>query len=332
MPDSTPSILLVDDDPGVVQLCTLALSHEGYHVTSAASGHLALECFAAGEFAVAVLDLVLPDVDGLSLLSALREADPDIIVILMTGHASLDTAIDAVRRGAYDYLRKPFGVGDLTRVVSRGLAQRELTVQNRALLRELDLVNRELTQKVKTATTELTAFISLGRSLDRGGGSQPVIESLLNAGRQITGATTAAVFTTAGSQGLHCTVSTGEAAASLLGLQLPGEDPLTRRTLEANLPVAIPALLHEPELAAGPLALLGFTAVMAMPLHAVSGPAGLLLLLDPPQPFTERHAHLVKVVAAQIAEVVTLARLTETPPAEDTEGGFVDLRKALGAD
>jgi FixJ family two-component response regulator len=322
-------VLLVDDDHAVLKVCADALTRAGYDVSAAATGQAALQEFADGEFSAAIVDLVLPDIDGLSLLSAFREADPDLIVVLMTGHASLDTAIDAVRRGAYDYLRKPFTATDLTRVLERGLSQRRLAVQNRDLLRELDQLNRDLQQKVNSASGELMAFISLGRKLDGAEGPLPVLLDLTRAAAQLTAATSAALFVLGEDNRLHCVVADGDAAAELQLLSSHG-DLLLQRALGAAGPLIVPELRADPDLAEGPLALLGLSSAMAMPLTNPSGVAGVLALFDPPQPFTERQSALVKVIAAQAAEVVTLATLRQAAsPASDD--AFVDLQDLLGA-
>ncbi|MHB8994287.1 MAG: GAF domain-containing protein [Armatimonadota bacterium] len=322
-------VLLVDDDHAVLKVCADALTRAGYAVSTAATGQEALQEFAGGEFSAAIVDLVLPDIDGLSLLSAFREADPDLIVVLMTGHASLDTAIDAVRRGAYDYLRKPFTATDLTRVLERGLSQRKLAVQNRDLLRELDQLNRDLQQKVNSASGELMAFISLGRKLDGAEGPLPVLLDLTRAAAQLTAATSAALFVLGEDNCLHCVVADGDAAAEL---QLPSShgDLLLQRALRAAAPSIVPEFRTDPDLAEGPLALLGLSSAMVMPLTNVSGVGGVLALFDPPQPFTERQSALVKVIAAQAAEVVTLATLRQAATTA-SDDAFVDLQDLLGA-
>lgn len=330
MSDQAEPILLVDDDRAVLDICADTLRREGYTVVPVGSGQEALREFAAQSFAAAVVDLVLPDVDGLTLLSAFREADPDVVVVLMTGHASLESAIDAVRRGAYDYLRKPFTATELCRVVARGLSQRRLAVQNRSLLQQLDTVNRDLMQKVKSATDELMAFISLGRRLDQTDGPLPVLLDLTRAAAQLTAATSAAVFGTTPATDFYCVVADGEAAADLRVLKPLAKHPLLAKALADEKPMIVPELRQEPELATGPLALLGLASAMAVPLIAVSGPVGVMVLFDAPQGFTDRQSSLVKVIAAQAAEVMALAHLRQSPAQADV-AGFTDLRDLLGA-
>lgn len=321
-------ILLVDDEDLIVRVCTQALQREGYHVTGVNSGQFALQAFAAEQFAVVVLDLVLPDIDGLTILSAMREADPDVVVILMTGHASLDSAIEAVRRGAYDYLRKPFNASDLARVIARGLHERTLAVQNRQLLQQLDTVNRDLTQKVNQTTDELMAFISLGRRLESAEGPLPVLRDLTQAAAQLTNATTAGLFEITESGCSRCLVADGE-AADLLQRWSGVEEELLHRVIATEAVIMQPRLLDDPKLASGPFALLGFESAMAVPLKVGASHIGALVLFDPTAPFTDRQSSLIKVIAAQAAEVMARASL-DRRLRENTDG-FITLQELLDA-
>ena len=331
MAQNTETILLVDDDALILKVCAEALELSGYEVVPVGTGQEALQAFAERPFSGAVVDLVLPDIDGLTILGALCEADSDIVVILMTGHASLDSAIEAVRRGAYDYLRKPFTATELARVVARGLEQRRLSVHNRELLQELDVMNRDLTVKVKQATEEITAFISLGRRLDQTDGPLPVLLDLLRAARQLTGAGSAALFGGSATGGLRCLAAEGPGVADVRSARL-GKDSLLQQCLCAEKPLIVQDLLADPEHVTDSLALLGLNSVMAVPLVAVSGLVGVMGLFDAADQFTERQASLVKVIAAQAAEVVALAKLNAPAAPEPAEAAeFVDLQEFLAA-
>jgi DNA-binding response OmpR family regulator len=331
-------VLLVDDDDGLRQACAEALQQSGYQVTTAANGTEGLQRFAHQPFEAAVLDLVLPDMDGLTILSALREADPDVLLILMTGHATLEAAIEAVRRGAYDFLRKPFSALDLTRVVARGLEQRQLAVRNRELVAQLDTMNQELRHRVEVVTDELTAFLDLGRKLSTADGPLPLLGEILRASMQLTTARTAAVgrrvsggSAAAGGE-FRFVAAEGEAAGELAGMSLTADEPLVARCLRTGKPAIVPELLADPETVTGPFALLGLASALAVPLQSVAGPVGAMLLFDPAQPFTDRQASLMKVLVAQAGEVMAQAALlgpARTPEAASDE--FVDLQDLLAA-
>ena len=121
----TASILVVDDVPGMQEILNHSLSGEGYRVATASSGDEALTRLEEHEFDVIVSDIVMPGVGGLEILEKSRLLDPRVAVILMTGHATLDTAIAALRRGACDYLEKPFPLDELKVRVQRLIELRD---------------------------------------------------------------------------------------------------------------------------------------------------------------------------------------------------------------
>ena len=119
MTSTQPVLLVVDDEPGILRLIEKFARNIGFDVATAASGHEALEKLQTENAAVALVDLRMPDVDGLEVLRRIRAADPDCQVILMTGHASIDTAIEAIKHGAMDYLSKPFDFDRLEALLRR---------------------------------------------------------------------------------------------------------------------------------------------------------------------------------------------------------------------
>jgi DNA-binding NtrC family response regulator len=95
-------ILVVDDEPGVPEGCRKILSAEGYDVVSAEDGRDGLECFErSGPFAVLLVDLMMPRMGGLELMRAVHERDPDVLPIIVTAHATTDTAVEGTRQGAH---------------------------------------------------------------------------------------------------------------------------------------------------------------------------------------------------------------------------------------
>jgi DNA-binding NtrC family response regulator len=132
------SLLLVDDDDAFRQVLARELGRLGYEVATADSGAAALERIAAGEPDVVLLDLRLPDRDGLEVLEAIRATSPGTDVIMLTGHGSIDTAIQAVRAGAFDYVAKPCPLDELEVRIQRAL-------ERQSLRRRASLLERGLT-------------------------------------------------------------------------------------------------------------------------------------------------------------------------------------------
>jgi DNA-binding response OmpR family regulator len=136
--DLAAKILVVDDEPGIRFFLEEMLERQGYQVATADGGHAALERIAAEEFDVVLLDLMMPEVDGLEVLATLHRDSPDTVVIVLTAHASLETAVQALRQGAHDYLFKPCKTVELRESIRRGLAARHQKTSQRDLLQRLE--------------------------------------------------------------------------------------------------------------------------------------------------------------------------------------------------
>jgi DNA-binding response OmpR family regulator len=135
-------ILVVDDEAAIRRTLTQLFTRMGYQATEAASGREALEHIGAQRFDLVILDIRMPDMDGTEVLKAARPTAPDTVFILLTAHGTLDSAIVAIRHGAFDYLVKPSPVQEIVRAVEAGLAERQ-----RRLSREepVALLERALT-------------------------------------------------------------------------------------------------------------------------------------------------------------------------------------------
>ena len=122
-----PRILVVDDEPGVLLTVSAILTREGYDVTSAGGGKAALEAIQQRYYDLVLTDLKMPLVDGLAVLAHVRKCSPDTVTVMMTGYGSVDSAMEALRLGAYEYLLKPIGVEDLKAAVGRSLERKRLS-------------------------------------------------------------------------------------------------------------------------------------------------------------------------------------------------------------
>jgi two-component system response regulator AtoC len=133
-----PSILIAEDEDLMRAIVSRLLKDAGYRVVATANAEEALERFAAEEIAVTLTDIRMAGMDGLALLDHVKSIDPEALVIVMTAYSSVDSAVAALRKGAYDYVTKPFVNEDLLQSVKNALRQRELFRENRHLRRELD--------------------------------------------------------------------------------------------------------------------------------------------------------------------------------------------------
>ena len=143
MPSGTPSsrpfeVLVVDDEVDVRELLVEYFRDRGFEVASAADGRGAIAAIerSPARFGLIMTDLQLPGADGLAVLRSAKQANPSIYVVIITGYASLDSAIQAVRFGAYDYLTKPFSLGQIDVIVNRLTDRMALETENRQLARQ----------------------------------------------------------------------------------------------------------------------------------------------------------------------------------------------------
>ena len=128
-------ILIVDDEAVVRDSLGKWFATEGYQTATVASGREALEAMQKKQWDVALIDIKMPGMDGMELQNRLHKIDPDLILIIMTGYASVETAVQALKRGAYDYITKPFDPDELVHLISKALEHRR-TKQEVVRLRE----------------------------------------------------------------------------------------------------------------------------------------------------------------------------------------------------
>jgi DNA-binding response OmpR family regulator len=158
-----PKILIVDDEPNILLYLSEALEDENYAITTKNNGREAISALAKDEFDLLLVDLKLKDLDGLQVLREARNRWPDIVVIMLTGHGSLESAIEAIKYGAFDYLLKPVGVADLKNSIQHGLEKQQAALQQRRLANQA----REFAR----------AIIEGGEITPTGGQNQPELSS-----------------------------------------------------------------------------------------------------------------------------------------------------------
>lgn len=163
-----PKLLIVDDDSAQMRAMCDTLDQEGYSVTGSTSAQQALQLMRDERFDLVITDLTMPGMDGISFLRAAREMDQELIGIVMTGHGSIDTAVAAMKAGAFDYILKPFTLRLIRPVLERALNVRKLMNENIQLRQAEEVVRRvnerleamveERTRQLTDANRELEAF------------------------------------------------------------------------------------------------------------------------------------------------------------------------------
>lgn len=142
--EASLAILVAEDDETLAAALEEFLKEKGHQVDLAVHGGEALALLEKRDYPLVITDLVMPEADGLTVLRAARQRDPGTLVVIMTGYASLDSAIGAIREGAYDYLCKPFKLQEIEIAVTNAMRLIHLRRENQRLLRKLDDLTAQL--------------------------------------------------------------------------------------------------------------------------------------------------------------------------------------------
>jgi two-component system nitrogen regulation response regulator NtrX len=134
----TDTILIVDDEPAILNTLSGVLSDEGYQVITANGGGPALDILQRESPAVVLLDIWMPDLDGLETLQRIKEVRPQQTVVIMSGHGSIETAVRATKLGAYDYIEKPLSSEKVLLVLGHAITEQQLAAENRHLRAAID--------------------------------------------------------------------------------------------------------------------------------------------------------------------------------------------------
>ena len=314
-----PRVLVVDDEPTVLDVFREYLASEGYEVTAVESGEDAVNVLGRVRPDVILTDLNLPGLSGLDVMRQARTADPEVAVIVVTGHASASSAIDALRQGAYDYVTKPPDLYDVGQIVQRAIASRRLREDNRRLLAELQMKNeilsrheQELVERVRLATWQMQRLYDVGNEIGANLDLVTRLGVITGKAAEMTGAAAAAVF-------LRQEESEPFHLASTHGLDGEG-----RPALPSSLPAATVVLAPtgEPSICRwkpggsdSPTGLANgatsdFSAALLVPMAASGQITGMLLLLGT-KGFTSDDEKFIALYATQATIFIRNSQLFE---------------------
>lgn len=214
-------ILVVDDEPELRSVLVESLQRHGYEVTGCGSGRTALAELRERDFDLLLTDLMMPEMDGITLLKAALEIDPHLIGVVVTGQGTIQTAVDAMQIGAFDYVLKPFRLQNLMPVLTRALNTRQLRLENLQL-------------RETVAIHELTQTISF--TLD----PQTVMSKLTEAALQQTGADEVSVLlpTTDGTE-FYVAAARGKRQERLLGERIPFDRSISSWVARERVPIIL---------------------------------------------------------------------------------------------
>ncbi len=168
-PRPAARVLVVDDEQVIRDILCEFLALEGYDVANAADGDAAIEQLRVHPYDVVITDLKMPKVSGIELLESITKEKFDVITVIMTGFGTVETAIEAMKKGAYDYVLKPFKVEEVVRIIQRGLEQRQLKAEN-IRLREALTLYRVSEAMASNLDIDMVLDVILRATLDESGG------------------------------------------------------------------------------------------------------------------------------------------------------------------
>lgn len=142
-------VLVIEDEKTVLKLYLALFKEMDHRVIVATTGKEAIKKLEEEKFTLVILDLVLPDIDGMALLKQIKEKSEDTPIIIVTANPSLESSIEAIRTGGvYDYIVKPFDTDEFKMVIQRAVEKVNLTMENRRLVKKLETANKALSERV----------------------------------------------------------------------------------------------------------------------------------------------------------------------------------------
>ena len=285
-------VLIVDDEVELKNVLVETLNAQGYEATGFTSGEAALESLRGNNFDLLLTDLMMPGIDGIALLKACLEIDPHLICIMMTGQGTIQTAVDAMRLGAFDYVLKPFRLQVFMPVLTRAINTRRLNLENLQL-------------RETVAIYELSQTISF--TLD----PQTLISKLADAALQQTDADEVSILlpTLDGSE-LYVAAVRGESRERLLGEKVPLQQSISSWVARERLPLLLEgeinderfrALWPRPEI----------RSAVSVPMQVANKLVGTINInaLDRTRPFTLGQLKALTILASTAAAALESASL-----------------------
>jgi putative nucleotidyltransferase with HDIG domain len=334
-PLRAPRLLIVDDEPNICDLLRELLAQDDYEIETCLRAQDALDRFAEQPFDMLVSDLKMPGMSGIDLIQAVKALRPETATVLITGHATLQTALEALRHGADDYVQKPFSIDEVRKTVGRGLEAKLLRERNRELVHALRRANDELRRHkdelkdevertsesllatnhrleqrvhqlntIRKVTEAITSVLDLGKLLDF---------CLRLLGREMEIADSSIMLMEADGQRLEVRASYGPRAQQVLGQERRLGDGVAGWVAEYREALLVTEADTGPNFTTQFADQYGARSFLCVPL--VQGPRvlGVLNLTGKTdrRPFTEHDREFVVAIAGQIAVAIENAALCD---------------------
>ena len=138
------SILIIDDERAIRNVLKDILNNEGYTTAEANDGEAGLAQFAAGSFDLVLCDIKMPKIDGIEFLQKAKEMNPDVPVIMISGHGNIETAVDAVKKGAFDFISKPPDLNRLLITIRNAMDKTSLVKETKVLRKKVIVTGKQI--------------------------------------------------------------------------------------------------------------------------------------------------------------------------------------------
>ncbi len=296
------TVFVVDDDRVIQERVADLLLGEGYRVFKGGLAGEVLDRIRGGGVDLLLLDLVLPDGMGTHLLPFIKELDPELPVVIITGYASVESAIEALQKGAYDYLQKPFPPQALLGVVRRGLEKRRTDRENRRLL-------LQLSQKI----SELLVLQQVGETISSTLDLTRILDSILEATKNVTNSEACSLLLLDEETGqLTFNVALGEKWERLKGFRLERGQGIAGWVALHEQPLIVNEAAADSRVSREVDQVTGFVTerILAVPLTVRGKTIGVLEALNKRGgPYLEEDLRLLRAMAGQAAVAIENARL-----------------------
>ncbi len=164
------TVIVIDDDRAMRLSCQKVLSKAGFAVETFETGSAGLEAIATLKPILAVVDLKMPGISGMEVIARIHEIDPQVVIVVITGYATIDTAVEAIKSGAYDFVPKPFSPDELRLIVNRGLEHRRLILASHQAEMERELLKRRfitfVSHQLQTPLVAIHQYLDVLRHLE----------------------------------------------------------------------------------------------------------------------------------------------------------------------
>lgn len=302
-------VLVIDDrDDSLVSITDYVLKPHGYQHVVAKNGEAGLQRALDERPDLIIVDQLMPKMTGLEVLAALKEAQLDIPVILMTGYGSEETAVQAFRLGVKDYIIKPFKVEEMVQAIDRALEERRLRQERDELTQKVMHINRQLNRRLR----ELAALHGIGRSFTALLDLQTVLERIVEAAIYITNAEAGALFFVDEESGeLYLRMSHGPGEQYLPAMRISLDDSIAGQVIKTGEPVLWKAEGKESQLKIETGYLV--KALLYVPLKSRGKVIGVLAVDNKTaaRPFSENDLDFLNGLAGYVAVAIENAQLYE---------------------